>query len=147
MKVSKIALIGMAALALASCSGRGSSSRSSARRANGAAIDIVKEDGVEYASFDAMKDAFDPDFSYKYVDEEEDEDRTQSQGKKSAKKEKSEVKEKDEVLVEINRELDLLYGKVVLKEAPKKDGYYLIDYDYDKNESFEFETYVYKKIK
>ena len=57
------------------------------------------------------------------------------------------VKEKDEALVEINRELDLLYGKVVLKEAPKKDGYYLIDYDYDKNESFEFETYVYKKIK
>ena len=91
MKVSKIALIAMAALALASCSGRGAPSRSSARRANGAAIDIVKEDGVEYASFDAMKDAFDPDFSYKYVDEEDDEEGPQRQGSRSSKKEKSEA--------------------------------------------------------
>ena len=39
----------------------------------------------------------------------------------------------------------MLLGKVTLKEADKKDGYYLIDYDYDKNPYFEFETHVYKR--
>ena len=58
-----------------------------------------------------------------------------------------EVKGKDEALVVIDRDINLLYGKVRLEEANKKDGYYLIDFDYDKNESFEFNTYVYKKIK
>ena len=57
------------------------------------------------------------------------------------------VKGKDEALVVIDRDINLLYGKVRLEEANKKDGYYLIDFDYDKNESFEFNTYVYKKIK
>ena len=58
-----------------------------------------------------------------------------------------EVREKDEALVEIDRDLNMLFGKVTLKEADKKDGYYLIDYDYDKNPYFEFETHVYKKGK
>ena len=47
----------------------------------------------------------------------------------------------------LNRNLNLLIGKVELKEAPEKNDYYLIDYDYDNNEYFEFETCVYKKIK
>ncbi len=58
-----------------------------------------------------------------------------------------EAKEIDEALVEINREPNILLGKVTLKEASEKEDYYLIDYDYDKNPYFEFETHVYKKGK
>ena len=58
-----------------------------------------------------------------------------------------ETKEIDEALVEINRETNILLGKVTLKEASEKEDYYLIDYDYDKNKYFEFETHVYKKGK
>ncbi len=52
----------------------------------------------------------------------------------------------DEVYIIINRNLNLFIGLNKLKEVPKKAGYEIIDYDYDKNDSFEFETYVYKKI-
>ncbi|MBO4547005.1 MAG: hypothetical protein J5700_05445, partial [Treponema sp.] len=91
MKVSKIALAAMAALALASCSKKGGPYNSSARSSSGQAIQIVKEDGVEYASFDAMKEAFDPDFSYKYVEEDDQEDSFQSKGDKASQKEKSQA--------------------------------------------------------
>ncbi len=49
----------------------------------------------------------------------------------------------EHVLVDINREISLLFGYNGSKEATAPDGYTLLDYDYDKNSSFEFETYVY----
>lgn len=55
------------------------------------------------------------------------------------------INEIDEALVVIDREFDLSFGKVRLEEAKKKDGYDLIDFDFDKNDGFEFNTYVYKK--
>lgn len=91
MKVSKIALAAMAALALASCSKKSGSYNSSSRSSSGQAIQIVKEDGVEYASFDAMKEAFAPDFSYKYVEEDDQEDSFQDKGDKASQKEKSQA--------------------------------------------------------
>ncbi len=57
------------------------------------------------------------------------------------------VNDIDEALVVIDGSLNLFIGFDKLKEVEKKEGYDLIDYDYDKNESFEFETYVYKKVK
>lgn len=56
-----------------------------------------------------------------------------------------ETKENDKVLVDIDRNLNMFIGFNKLQEIPKKDGYNLVDYDYDKTEDFEFETYVYKK--
>lgn len=53
----------------------------------------------------------------------------------------------DEAEVVIDRRLNLLVGFNKLQQAEEKEGYTIIDYDYDKTEDFEFETYVYKKNK
>ncbi|MEE3434177.1 MAG: MG2 domain-containing protein [Treponema sp.] len=90
MKASKIALAALAALVLVGCSKKGSGAASAKKTDFDSGIKIVKEDGGEYASFDAMKAVFEPDFSYKYVEDPEDEEAVQSEGKKSSKKEKSE---------------------------------------------------------
>lgn len=90
MKASKIALAALAALVLVGCSKKGSGAASAKKTDFDSGIKIVKEDGGEYASFDAMKAVFEPDFSYKYVEDPKDEEAVQSEGKKSSKKEKSE---------------------------------------------------------
>ena len=53
----------------------------------------------------------------------------------------------DEAEVVIDRNLNMLVGFNKLQQVKEKEGYNLIDYDYDKTEDFEFETYVYKKSK
>ena len=90
MKASKFALAALAALVLVGCSKNGKNSSSAKKTDFDSPVKIVKEDGEEYASFDAMKTVFNPDFSYKYVEEDEDEEAVQTEGKKSSKKEKSE---------------------------------------------------------
>lgn len=47
------------------------------------------------------------------------------------------------VLVFINRNFDFLYGDNGTKEIERIENYDILDYDYEKNEGFEFETYVY----
>ena len=49
----------------------------------------------------------------------------------------------DHVLVEIDRDLNLFYGFNGTRELKTVDGYTLLDYDYDKTDNFDFETYVY----
>lgn len=90
MKASKFAMAALAALVLVGCSKNGKNSSSAKKTDFDSPVKIVKEDGEEYASFDAMKTVFNPDFSYKYVEEDEDEEAVQTEGKKSSKKEKSE---------------------------------------------------------
>ena len=53
----------------------------------------------------------------------------------------------DEAEVVIDRRLNMFIGFNKLQQAKEKEGYNVIDYDYDKTEDFEFETYVYKKTK
>lgn len=53
------------------------------------------------------------------------------------------------VLVRIDRKVNVFIGKEGTKQLLAPDGYELLDYDYDVNDDFEFETYVYinnKKI-
>lgn len=47
------------------------------------------------------------------------------------------------VLVKIDRSFDCWIGYNDTRELTSPDGYDLLDYDYDKNDRFEFETYVY----
>lgn len=49
----------------------------------------------------------------------------------------------EHVLVRIDRNLDLLSGDNGTRQLTAPEGYDLLDYDYDKNSAFEFETYVY----
>ena len=49
----------------------------------------------------------------------------------------------EHVLVKIDRNVELLYGFEGTEELVAPDGYEILDYDYDKNEDFEFETTVY----
>ncbi|MBP5447925.1 MAG: hypothetical protein J6X95_07545, partial [Treponema sp.] len=74
MKASKFALAALAALVLVGCSKNGKNSSSAKKTDFDSPVKIVKEDGEEYASFGAMKTVFNPDFSYKYVEEDEDEE-------------------------------------------------------------------------
>ncbi len=91
MKVSKIVAAAISALLLAGCSKKEAATHSASQDGLSPAIQIVKEDGEEYASFAAMEAVFTPDFSYKYVESDENEESQASDGgKKSSKKEKSE---------------------------------------------------------
>ena len=47
------------------------------------------------------------------------------------------------VLVHIDRSLEFFYGFNGTRELTAPEGYTLLDYDYDKTDDFEFETYVY----
>lgn len=47
------------------------------------------------------------------------------------------------VLVHIDRNFEFWYGFNGTRELSAPDGYTLLDYDYDKTDDFEFETYVY----
>lgn len=49
-------------------------------------------------------------------------------------------------MVVLNRSFNPLFGKDEMKEVPSIPGYVVVDYDYDKTDSFEFETIVYKNI-
>lgn len=49
-----------------------------------------------------------------------------------------------DIMVVINRNINLLYGKSGSKQVSNIDGYKIIDYDYDKSDDFEFETIVYE---
>lgn len=49
----------------------------------------------------------------------------------------------EHVLVDINRNVNILSGYDGTKQISSIDGYTVLDYDYDKNDSFEFETFVY----
>ena len=49
----------------------------------------------------------------------------------------------EHVLVDINRNVNVLTGDDGTKEIISSEGYSVLDYDYDKNDSFEFETFVY----
>ncbi|MCR5047037.1 MAG: alpha-2-macroglobulin [Treponema sp.] len=86
----KIALAAMAAAALSSCSNKDSSRKNKWKEEKKIEIKIVKEENGEYASFDAMKAVFTPDFSYKYVEEDKEDEKEEASGKKRRSKEKSE---------------------------------------------------------
>ena len=91
MKISRIVCAAFSALLLAGCSAKGNYTSSAKKSGSSSAIKIVTEDGEEYASFDAMKAVFNPDFSYKYEEEKDGaEDADFGGAKSSAKKEKSE---------------------------------------------------------
>ncbi len=47
------------------------------------------------------------------------------------------------VLVDINRNMSIAFGFEGTERLIAKEGYEVLDYDYDKNEDFEFETTVY----
>lgn len=49
----------------------------------------------------------------------------------------------EHVLVDINRDFNFLFGYEGTKQVNAPDGYEVLDYDYDMNDSFEFETTVY----
>lgn len=49
-----------------------------------------------------------------------------------------------DIVVVINRDLDLLFGKNETKQLLGVPGYKIIDYDYDKSDSLSFETIVYQ---
>lgn len=49
----------------------------------------------------------------------------------------------EHVLVKIDRNVEVLFGFEGTEELVPLDGYEILDYDYDKNEDFEFETTVY----
>ena len=51
--------------------------------------------------------------------------------------------EGEHVLVDIDRNLNFLTGYSGTKEVTSPDGYEVLDYDYDKNDDFEFDTIVY----
>jgi hypothetical protein len=50
------------------------------------------------------------------------------------------------VVVDIRRNMNLWIGKDELKQITAPAGYKIVDYDYDKTDSFEFETIVYENI-
>lgn len=50
----------------------------------------------------------------------------------------------EHVLVDINRSIDLLWGKSDMMNLEAPEGYEVVDYDYDKTDSFAFENIVYK---
>lgn len=49
-------------------------------------------------------------------------------------------------LVTVNRNLNMLWGKNETKHIVAPKGYKIVDYDYDKNDNFEFETITYENI-
>lgn len=56
----------------------------------------------------------------------------------------------EHVLAKINRNINIGFGFEGTEELVAPEGYEILDYDYDKNEDFEFETFVYvnnKKVK
>lgn len=59
------------------------------------------------------------------------------------KKEDNIYRKGQHVLVDIDRNLELVFGENGTRELVAPDGYDVIDYDYDKNKYYEFETYVY----
>ena len=90
MKMQKIALAALLATALTGCSNKSVGWKNDSAKAD-VPIKIITEDGEEYASFDAMKAVFSPDFSYKYEEEKDGaEDADFGGAKSSAQKEKSE---------------------------------------------------------
>lgn len=52
----------------------------------------------------------------------------------------------EHVVVDINRDLNLWIGKDEIKQIVAPIGYKIVDYDYDKNVYFEFETIIYENI-
>lgn len=89
MKIQKIALAALLAAALTGCSNKSGGAKTDFSSAE-VPIKIEKEADGEYASYGAMKEAFTPDFSFKYEEEEDEGEYIEEPGKKSAKKGKSE---------------------------------------------------------
>ncbi len=89
MEMQKIALAALLAAALTGCSNKSVGWKNDSAKAD-IPIKIEKEADGEYASYGAMKEAFTPDFSFKYIEEDEEKSGPKSEGKKSVKKEKSE---------------------------------------------------------
>ena len=70
MEMQKIALAALLAAALTGCSNKSVGWKNDSAKAD-VPIKIEKEADGEYASYGAMKEAFTPDFSLKYIEEDE----------------------------------------------------------------------------